>query len=81
MVVTAKFRAQGETDASLWDVECSKVYPEWGIVQLEVPADGLDADDVPAGRYELEITCTLNGKPLTCVNMIKVRVLEEFPDA
>jgi len=78
VVVTAKFRARGDTDESLWEATCTKVKAEQGIVSVQVPASGLDVDP---GSYELEFTVTDNSLPETVLDIITVRVNQEFPDA
>jgi hypothetical protein len=78
VVVSAKFRARGDTDASEWTATCVKVKPELGIVSLQVPAAGLALD---AGSYELEFTVTTSGVPETVLDRVTVRLVDEFPDS
>jgi len=78
-IVTAKFRERGNTTESLWEATCTKNKPAFGMVWFTVPADGLLAADVPAGRYEIELTVTSSGLPETVIDIIKVRVMAEFP--
>jgi len=76
IVVTAKFRAKGAS-TSLFEATCTKVKPVLGIVSMVWPADSLDVD---AGRYEIEITVTDGTDPQTVLDIVQVRVKEEFGD-
>lgn len=72
--VSAKFRVKGD-DESLFEVALSKVLPDVGVVKMEWPADSLDVD---VGRYELEVTVSFDGSPQTVVDIVSIKVREEF---
>ena len=75
--VSALFRAQGDTDESLWSVSCTKVLSLFGVVSFLIPASGLD--QTAPGRYEMEFTVDFNGRPETVLDILKIKLRSEFP--
>lgn len=74
--VAAKFRLKN-SDESLWEVTCGKEVPNFGIVSITTPTDGLDED---YGRYEIEVTVTENSRAQTVLHRMPVKLIEEFGD-
>lgn len=75
--VSVKFRAINNNDASLWTASCTKVIANLGLVSYDIPADGLDQTP---GRFQLEATADFDGSPETIINIIEIRLKDEFPD-